>query len=713
MLLTLCICAASTILSNRAAAIAPPGQSVPVGPSPSHQTSDGHSPALSKSLTPESVEHGYIFDDAGKLKAWAADPQAHAAEIVTILKEYKVSSSNLHENPFLAKVAFLKSALDQKVAAVPVVSVVQPQGTAMKGLFSASSVADTLGSFIADRVKEDAELMALQTLARSMKSIDKSSTGHPLKAAFPKTMGYLATVDAGLIDSSDWAILQADIKVDMAALPQNLPKFLDALYNPAVVTEPQYLTSLAASTGLEIIRNGKQPYGVIDSMAVASSTFVSDHSTGPNALPAAINDLDVALRTLEIASHMLTANGLSRWHSADDIQRYLFPSASLDIDAINLLLGLSYATDTASYASIDARLIDLGQPPLTCANQQANCSAPMQLMPIANGIKALATSFDHIYQDVQTLPVNLDNIAEVEPLLSDILPLADALCDLIASVNPTVDAQAIRAKADIISSQATAVVDIVGFVKQRQYAAAIGTTVTLMRLYVPNDTSTHSGTLTQFLATDGACIAQVAQANTSADASTALDACALKANNYLEIEKTPFSITLNSYFGVTAGAETLLGNLGGTGTARTRAHLGFAAPVGLDFNWGRVTSSQRYSGADSTGEHFFQTGTWSLFVPILDVGAVAAWRLGSGGGQVSAITWSNIVAPGLFAVWSKRGSPFSILFGAQYGPELTKVSTSGAATIERAALQFPCIEFTFNIPVFPLYQSPGAVLGDQ
>jgi hypothetical protein len=115
--------------------------------------------------------------------------------------------------------------------------------------------------------------------------------------------------------------------------------------------------------------------------------------------------------------------------------------------------------------------------------------------------------------------------------------------------------------------------------------------------------------------------------------------------------------------------------------------------------------------ADATvSTRFFQTGSWSVFLPILDVGAVASWRLGSGGGQIPAITWSNIVAPGLFVVWTKKDTPLSILFGAQYGPELTKISASGGTTLEKATLQFPAIEFTFDIPIFSLYQTPAPTI---
>jgi hypothetical protein len=578
---------------------------------------------------------------------------------------------------------------------------VKPEGLLPSSVFSANTFADALGSLIAERVKQDAEVIALQKLAKSMKNLDAQES-KPLTAGFPSTMRYLDTFKTQPVQANDWSILQSDFKVDMVALPHNLPAFLDAVYDPTVVSEPRYLTYLAASAGGAIIKNGRQPYDLIDSLQAGSSNFQSAHPGGPPF------DFSVALDAVAIVSHALTKNGSNTWRSATDLNAFLFPAprAALDLDSLNLLLGLSFARDAALYKKLNDWLASQH---LT-ALQEADS---VQLGAVASALGGVAGVFEKITVDVLNIPVGGGSVADAQSLAKNIYPLGAATLNLIAIFDPTLQndpsahrdnsAQTVAlAKMKLVSDELATIVDIIAQLTEKEYPAAIGNMVTLLRLYICTD---HSGALAAFLSEDGPFIAAVAGAKTPADVKTAFDEYALPATSYLQIERQPFSVTLNSYFGGTVGAETLLGGLGGTGTARTRAHAGFTAPVGLDFNWGKVSAA---SGEDNG--KFFQTGSWSLFVPILDVGAVASWRLGSGGGQVSSITWANIVAPGVFAVWSKRGSPFSILVGAQYGPELTKISAGGGNTIEKAALQFPSIGFTFNIPIFNVYQTPPKTL---
>jgi hypothetical protein len=136
---------------------------------------------------------------------------------------------------------------------------------------------------------------------------------------------------------------------------------------------------------------------------------------------------------------------------------------------------------------------------------------------------------------------------------------------------------------------------------------------------------------------------------------------------------------------------------------RISPHAGFTAPIGIAWNFGHASESKRFLG-------LFDIGSTSLFVPIVDLGAVAAWRIGNGSGQLATVQWSNVVAPGIFMVWSAKDRPYSIMIGTQYGPELRSVSTSSGATIQRAAWQLPAINLTFDIPIFNLYERsrPGS-----
>lgn len=685
-------------MSSLAVALPPPNTDVPEG-SPAAPPAPG---------APKPVSTNTIFDDAVTLKGWIAAAPAHDAEIKAMLKAYNVDPS-LTGNPFLQNVAYLKTLGTKRVAPAQITPNAIANASSMSGL-SAGSVADALGTLIAERVKQDAELTALRELSRAMKKIDRDSqaaaAGKPLTAAFPKTMAYLGTLDSESIDSNDWTILQSDFKSDIAAFPQNLPNFLDSLYNQRTNTETRFLTFVAASTGVQVIKNGRHPYDVIDSVQAASTTFLKAYappiaSSGTDP----VTDIARSLEFVEILSHMLTQDRQSTWHSSADVRR-LVDSAdgtTIDPDGLNLLLGLSYATDTALYADVKGWLAANGKPSLISTDLSTT---------LGNGLPQIADLLVKIHQDVASIPNPMTNIADAAPLVGDLSSLGTALCDnVLIGVAPSSSLTTAKVRILDVSGKLGIVVSITGDIRAGQYAAAIGEIVTFLQLYP--DSISQNPTLTVFFKNNGPFITAVAGAKTSEDVKTAFETYALPANSYTQIQQTPFSVTLNSYFGVTAGASTALGNLEGTGTARTRAHVGFAAPVGLDFNFGMVKNPTVSGGnvADATpSTRFFQTGSWSVFLPILDVGAVASWRLGSGGGQIPAITWSNIVAPGLFVVWTKKDTPLSILFGAQYGPELTKISASGGTTIEKATLQFPAIEFTFDIPIFSLYQTPAPTI---
>jgi hypothetical protein len=682
--------------TDRAWALPPHKTPVPAGtvaPAPGPGAAPGAPP-------PIKVSSARIFDDAANLKQWIDTGPSTAAEVWALLKVYHVDPSNVGRNPFLKNIGFLKATRAAAPGGAQVTQEVIPHSSVGTALFSADSVANALGSLIAQRFKEEAELVALQDLARYMNKLDSRTRRRPLTAALPRTMGYLGTLNPDTLDLNDWGILQSDIKVDVAALPENLPAFLDTQFDAASGSDLRYLTFLAASGAAEILRNGRSPYEVIDTIAFHSGAFVSDHG---GAVSTNVKGIDISLNLTAILSHMLTQNGKDTWRSIKDVEDlvgYSPRSRSIDsgdaqkkYDGINLLLGLSYAADGTLYAKIDPWL-----------KVPVDGFGTAQLDAAAALVDGLAGQFDSLRRAVQTLQFPLTNIADVEPMLAALGTLGKTLCDRAAPL-ASFDATAAQNSVVDITGRLKSLVDIVGDVKAREYPAAIGETVTYLQVYVFKGTPSE---LSDFLKQAGPFLAEVASAKSSADAEAALEHYSLPAGSYTQKQQEPFSVTLNAYFGVTAGAETLLGNLAGTGTARTRAHLGFTAPVGLDFNWGQVTRQADSTAASSKGTGFFQTGAWSLFVPVLDVGAVASWRLGSGGGQLSSLTWSNIVAPGLYVVWAKRGSPFSIMVGAQYGPELTKVSTGGGNTIERAALQFPSIQFTFDIPIFNLYQVPSA-----
>lgn len=114
------------------------------------------------------------------------------------------------------------------------------------------------------------------------------------------------------------------------------------------------------------------------------------------------------------------------------------------------------------------------------------------------------------------------------------------------------------------------------------------------------------------------------------------------------------AVFVNAYFGASAGGEWL--------SDRGREHVaeawyaGATLPIGIEFTLGRSPQS--------------------LFVSVIDLGAVASYRLGGGSVDPSPnVTFANVIAPGIFITRSVAKSfPLAVGFGWQYAPRLRTVS---------------------------------------
>jgi hypothetical protein len=689
-------------INDQARALPPEGASVP-----------GRAPAGGNAATPAvpaapgpagsvaagtTVTQSNIFNDAGQIKMWLAQKPVASAQVTGLLKTYGIT--DIASTRFLNQIDALKT-LDSTSSA-PVAPAIVGEA-AIPGNLTGSLI-NAVAGIIAERFKQEAEIIGLQQLIKRMNKVD-AQAGHALTEGFPATMAYIKTLDPSSADWNDWSFLQSDFRTDVAALPAHFPSFIDAWYDPSKYSDARYLSLLASTAASNVYSEGRKPYALIDALQAGSAGFTSKAGSSIPQV-SKIRDMDVGLDGLVILSHMLTKNGATTWHTADEITQLLETNSAVDPDAVNLLLGLSYAKDRAFYDAIGTWLQAQGKPKL---DDIFKTITVQQITIIEGAIKSVVNPFQILATNVNQIPPQLHDIADVLPSITALHDLNDSVADAIntirsaLNVSISTDVSLVKRDIDDVTMEATMVVSFVWDLKSKQYLPAFGEMFTAVSSYVDSKDSGNATQLAEFLRNTGPCVAAIANSASSTDLSSAAEACFVPAAGVPDKQGAAFSVSLNSYFGVAASAETLSGGLAGTGAARTSAHAGFAAPVGLAFNWGQVTHDHKSSACDG----FFCTGDWSLFVPVVDLGAVAAWRLGGGTSQVSDITWSNIVAPGLYVVWGQKGSPLTVLFGAQYGPELTKVSTGGGSTIERSALQFPCLEVTFDIPLITLFRRPN------
>jgi hypothetical protein len=95
--------------------------------------------------------------------------------------------------------------------------------------------------------------------------------------------------------------------------------------------------------------------------------------------------------------------------------------------------------------------------------------------------------------------------------------------------------------------------------------------------------------------------------------------------------------------------------------------------------------------------------SWTLFLPLIDVGSVATFRLGDSDTEVaSEVTLKNIVSPGLYIYRGLGKCPISIGVGAQLGPELRKV-TATSINVDKNYYIRAGFNIVVDIPFFNLY----------
>jgi len=192
----------------------------------------------------------------------------------------------------------------------------------------------------------------------------------------------------------------------------------------------------------------------------------------------------------------------------------------------------------------------------------------------------------------------------------------------------------------------------------------------------------------------GTFMANIADAKSSDEVHAAIDAAVMPVGSSSVKRETDFNVSVNAYIGPFAGEE-YLPKLKQNPWAFS---AGVTAPVGIAFSWGNLGKGiKRSSGKVSGGKSL------SVFIPLIDVGALASFRMGNDSSNIaSEVKLANIVSPGLFLYYGFGKCPVSIGLGAQLGPQLREVTATDINTDQNYYLRFG-FNIVVDIPFFNLY----------
>lgn len=640
---------------------------------------------------------GYEFFDAVNVEnAIHGKTNLTLTDAWTILSAYNVTPDNIAHNRFLSRVDAFKPKKGAPVrGGSDQFLVVGAQSGAATGLSTTPIISD-VAEFLVQRFKQELEIEGVDALEKALIKLDANPKfDQPITRLAPLTMAFVRTTQgtAAAASPNSWNTLADDFRKDLSNSASNINPFLDSLYpKDSPLTERRYIVHLAATSGVTIQRYARTPALIIDAVE-AESDLLSQKTS----FPAQLKGYDAGIKGLTLISHMLQISGTATpWATSRQIDALISPNGpgTIDAEAVNILLGLSFAKDRSMYDSIEKVL------PAADSLDQITSNAT-RLSSFSQAVVKLAASFARIQVDSNGLPPsNIATLSDAQGLIRDLGSLSNDLVAAVDLFDPHIPAPAqvdLQALVDSLGSLAALVSDA----KAANYTGIVGDLILIIPAALPNgDTD-----LQAFLTGPGQAIAAMAQAKNSKDFTAALDNYALPASWYLEKQLLDRSWTLNAYFGVTASGQLLSGGLSDTGVSKYNPRVGFTAPIGFAYNFGNQNYKLLW---------LLDVGATSVFVPVVDIGAVASWQLSRGNGsgtgsqQLSSFTFANVLAPGAYVVWTIKDTPLSIMLGTQYGPELTKVSTTSGNTIQRAAWQIPVLSFTFDLPILSLYQKAHA-----
>lgn len=226
----------------------------------------------------------------------------------------------------------------------------------------------------------------------------------------------------------------------------------------------------------------------------------------------------------------------------------------------------------------------------------------------------------------------------------------------------------------------------------KHFNTAILNTVVMLDKSIAKESFESSKFRKQFLKY-GSFMASLAEAENPKAAKVVLEATVMPVGSARIKRDTKSNVALNAYLGGFGGGEYL------SDFDEWKGTIGIYAPVGVSFSWGireKLTKQGEMrllskSAKDSLEQeslkknNYRSKGSWSLFLSIIDIGAVTAFRMDDDSTEaLPELRLQNILAPGLQIIKGCANSPLSWGVGFQAGPMLRTIK--GQEGIEPKAI---------------------------
>lgn len=541
------------------------------------------------------------------------------------------------------------------------------------GGLNVTNFADGLAQFLIARFKDELSI----TFFSKFKDELNDPKYADLKILFPQTISGLNVINEDIYRFNAYLNTLREVFIkDLTNSFGNLQNLVNQeKYKTYFRTDhPELGTILYSSLYIiNSLANGQHAGKVIEGFDVSKNILIKNEN------------LIGSIRTIQLFSRSLKSNTSGTWWvPADSVSSLL-----KDPIGAKLYFGLMYQL------ALHEKIQFADNKPLTDILKKVSEAAEKfeEYKVFTETVAEKTTEIESYYKGVKGKAINEIDYNDYYKLYTstiDLVNLSIRFLDL-----PEVDLQgATDARKNI--AQLTTVAGNVGEfyidIRTANYASAI---INLVGIIDTLDmvSATDAKIDTKLILKYGTFMANVAQAKSSEEVKSAIEAVALPVGSASIKRKTKSNIALNAYLGFAGGSEY------NGETEEWRGVFGMTSPVGIAFSWG-------YKPKKCGDRIRARGGSSSLFLSLIDIGAFSTFRLNDNETEVlPEVTLSNIFAPGLYHVYGIPKVPVSVGLGGQLGPQLREL-TADATNISSGLNASIRMFIAIDIPLLNFHTKP-------
>jgi hypothetical protein len=616
----------------------------------------------------------------------------------SVIDDINKARDALRQNPFLQNVEFKPGKYDLLATAQAGSSLLSSLSLSSIGGLDVTNLVDGLAKFLVKRTKEELSTAFFEKL--------KDTLAHfpDLQTLFPETNNLLGSIGTEVYNYEKYIQnLREAFKGDIASLYKHLPGIVDN--HPAFFARHKAVKAglLSGCYAVGALQQQVHPGDMLANYPVEYLDSLSRNWSG-------------SIQTLQLLSmSMRDTSGTDKnyWVSIKYMRQLvntknafaiylglLYQMAITNYDGIpfekNSLAGLlkdvapnfisastiynTYKTYVLRFAEKTDALNNIIREYAKPANDSLALELYKKYFDASQDLLAYAAA-------VGKLPLlnRVPFLSTLSDTLAPLFKLTSLATDLIIDIN--------RKNYPAAVNDALLIYDIVCHkpaTEDMAYASNAGkaTDNTAMAAVADTVETANIGRTLRNLARFGAFMSTVATAKTSDEVATAIEAFVLPSGSSRVKRQSGFNVALNAYVGPYAGFE----NLPVLKKNATSFSAGLTAPVGVAFSWG----NKGKKGGSS----------YTLFVPLIDIGTVAAFRFANDSSSLSStIQLKNIVSPGLYFYYGIRKTPLSVGIGAQMGPQLRNITAQDININKKAYIRYG-LTVVVDIPLLNFFTRP-------